>query len=225
MNTEITPGTLLVAEYERLKEEQNTRIGFRDNLLYASLGSMAAVIAAVLQSPGRPYLLLLLPPVSVVLGWTYLVNDEKVSAISRYIREELIPSLLAMTRSEVPVFGWEFAHRADVRRRSRKLLQLAVDLATFCASPLAAIVVVWAAGVTDVWVVAVSVIELVAVGVLGAQIIIYADLQVHRHASGDDGSATTVSPATGAADGEARQSCRSRTRSEVEEATGNSFPV
>lgn len=28
----------------------------------------------------------MLPPVSVILGWTYLVNDEKISAIGRYVR-------------------------------------------------------------------------------------------------------------------------------------------
>ncbi|MFE9693667.1 hypothetical protein [Micromonospora sp. NPDC005806] len=177
MSAEITSGALLVAEYDRLKEEQKTRIGFRDNLLYATLGSMAAVVAAALQNPGRPYLLLLLPPVSVVLGWTYLVNDEKVSAISHYIRDTLIPALESMTATTAPVFGWEFAHRADPRRRTRKLLQLIVDLIAFFLAPVAAIIVVWTSAKASAWSVAISAVEVVAVTVLGAQMIAYAELR------------------------------------------------
>jgi hypothetical protein len=177
VSAEITSSTLLVAEYDRLKEEQKTRIGFRDNLLYATLGSMAAVVAAALQNPDRPYLLLLLPPVSVVLGWTYLVNDEKVSAISHYIRDALIPALESMTATTAPVFGWEFAHRADRRRRTRKLLQLIVDLMAFCLAPVAAIIVVWTSGKASTWSLVISVIEVSAVTVLAAQIVVYAELR------------------------------------------------
>jgi hypothetical protein len=77
-------GKLLISEYEQVKEEQRARIGFRDNLLYATLASMAAIIGLTLQKAGRVELLLLLPPISVLLGWTYLVKDEKISAIGRY---------------------------------------------------------------------------------------------------------------------------------------------
>ncbi|MFL1906122.1 hypothetical protein ACJWDR_44690 [Streptomyces tauricus] len=171
-----------MAEYERIKGEQQARIGFRDNLLYATLASMAAIIAAVLQGDGQAALLLLLPPVSVLLGWTYLVNDEKISAIGRYVREELAPQLATLAKGlkqgsgHVQVFGWEVAHRSDHRRVSRKCLQLAVDLITFCVAPVAAVVVFWAAGPRRVPLVAVSAIELAAIAVLAVQIVLYADL-------------------------------------------------
>ncbi|GHH39997.1 hypothetical protein FHS35_006797 [Streptomyces umbrinus] len=84
-------------EYTQVKDEQKARIGFRDNLLYATFAAMAAVIAATLQGPVRVGLLLLLPPVCLVLGWTYLVNDEKISAIGRYVSTELAPRLAAVT--------------------------------------------------------------------------------------------------------------------------------
>lgn len=42
--------------------------------MYAAL---AATLALVIQPVGRPYLLLLLPLVCVVLGWTHLANDQK----------------------------------------------------------------------------------------------------------------------------------------------------
>ncbi|MEW2633762.1 hypothetical protein AB0903_19405 [Streptomyces sp. NPDC048389] len=192
MGERVTIGDLLLTEYQALKEEQRARIGFRDNLLYAMLAAIAAVVAAVLQAKGRPELLLLLPPVSVLLGWTYLANDEKISAAGRYVREELAPRLASLAnaspasvspspdREEPRVFGWEIAHRADARRRSRKLLQLAVDLLAFCAIPLAALVVFWVAGDAGVVLVAVSVLELLAVAALGGQIVRYSDLTASR---------------------------------------------
>ncbi|MCM2390524.1 hypothetical protein [Streptomyces albipurpureus] len=179
----VTVGGLLVAEYERIKAEQQARIGFRDNLLYATLASVAAVIAALLQTDGRTALLLLLPPVSVLLGWTYLVNDEKISAIGRYVRMELSPRLLAIAEVNEPagqqatVFGWEWAHREDQRRVTRKRLQLAVDLTTFCVCPLAALVLYGVQGPHTVLLIAVAVVETAAVITLAVQLVVYADLR------------------------------------------------
>lgn len=169
---------LLMAEYQTVKEEQRARIGFRDNLLYAALGSMAGVVAATIEAGNRLQLLLLLPPVSVLLGWTYLVNDEKVSAIGRYVRDELAPKLASLTSGaeEHRVFGWEAAHRGDRRRRSRKWLQLGVDQLTFCVAPLAAAVVFWTSGEVGSALLAVSLVEVAAVAVLAVQIVLYADL-------------------------------------------------
>jgi hypothetical protein len=123
-------------------------------------------------------LLLLLPPVSVLLGWTYLVNDEKISAIGRYVRDELAPRLEQLTSGHgaAKIFGWENAHRRDARRASRKWLQLAVDLLAFCASPLAALAVFWALGPVGAPLLLVSLAELAAIAVLGVQIVLYADL-------------------------------------------------
>ncbi|MDN3358106.1 hypothetical protein [Actinomadura sp. DC4] len=127
--SEITVGQLLLTEYQTIKDEQKARIGFRDNLLYVTLAAVAAVIVAAAQAK-QPGMLLALPPVCVVLGWTYLVNDEKISAIGDYVRTELGPRLAAAAGSsgtaEV-VFKWETAHRSAARRRSRKLIQCAVD--------------------------------------------------------------------------------------------------
>ncbi|MGC4816939.1 hypothetical protein [Micromonospora sp. DT63] len=176
MGGEITTGGLLLTEYEQLKHEQRTRIGFRDNLIYATLGSMAAVVAAVLSVKDHADLLLLLPVASAVLGWTYLINDEKISAIGRYVRTDLGPRLMALTSDSQPVFGWETAHRSDARRISRKYLQLAVDLGTFVAPPVAALIVFWANGPLSFAFVAVSGIEVAATAVLAWQIVVYADL-------------------------------------------------
>lgn len=167
-------GQLLLTEYERLKDEQKTRIGFRDNLIYVTLASMAAVITAALTAKGHANLLLLLPPVSTVLGWTYLVNDEKVSAIGRYLRGYLAPKL----DSSGTAFAWETTHRSDRYRKHRKIMQVVVDLGTFAAPAAAAIIVYWINGPWKWPFLAVSIAELAVVFGLAAEIVRYADLEV-----------------------------------------------
>ncbi|WP_411099854.1 hypothetical protein [Streptomyces sp. x-45] len=172
---DVTVGQLLLAEYESVKSEQRARIGFRDNLLYVTLAVVAAVIAAAAQAE-RSSMLLALPPVCLVLGWTYLVNDEKISAIGLYVRDDLGPKLaeLAAHRSGFATFGWEAYHRGDTRRRSRKRIQTVIDLTAFCAVPLAALVVFWATGDAGGLLIALSVLEALAVAGLAAQVVWYA---------------------------------------------------
>nr|WP_203616398.1 hypothetical protein [Streptomyces sp. SID13726] len=166
---------MLLTEYQSLKDEQKARIGFRDNLLYVTLAVVAAVIAAAAQAE-RTSMLLALPPVCVVLGWTYLVNDDKISAIGTYVRDELGPRLAALARPDgsFEAFAWETGHRGDPRRRSRKAIQLLVDLTAFCVVPLAALTVFWADTDGGVALVAVSVLEALAVTGLASQVVRYA---------------------------------------------------
>ncbi|KUN27285.1 hypothetical protein AQJ23_11130 [Streptomyces antibioticus] len=171
----VTVGQLLLVEYQSLKDEQKARIGFRDNLLYVTLAVVAAVIAAAVQAK-QASMLLALPPVCVVLGWTYLVNDDKISAIGRYVREDLGPRLagLAQPGGGFEAFAWEAGHRGDPRRRSRKAIQMVVDLTAFCVVPLASLVVFWADGDGGGLLVAVSLLEALAVGGLASQVVWYA---------------------------------------------------
>lgn len=174
-------GQLLLIEYQTVKDEQKTRIGFRDNLLYVTLTVVAAVVAASAQA-GQPAMLLALPPVCVVLGWTYLVNDQKISAIGRYVREDLGPRLARLARTEgtgepgeaEEVFLWERVHRGDRRRRSRKAVQCVIDLLAFCLVPLAGLTVYWTGGQGSGGLLVVSVVEALAVVGLGAQVVSYA---------------------------------------------------
>ncbi|MGW0106042.1 hypothetical protein OIE99_10040 [Streptomyces cellulosae] len=172
---DLTVGQLLLAEYQTVKDEQKARIGFRDNLLYVTLAVVAGVIAAAAQAK-QPSMLLALPPVCVVLGWTYVVNDEKISAIGRYVRDDLGPRVAALTPdgSGFATFGWEAYHRRDTRRRSRKAVQLVIDLTAFCAVPLAALVVFWVNGGRGELMITLSVLEAMAVAGLGSQVVRYA---------------------------------------------------
>lgn len=141
---DITESRLLLTEYDRIKEEQKTRIGFRDNLLYFTLAASTAILAIALQSE-RPPVLLLVPVICLVLGWTYLVNDEKISAVGSYVRDRLGPRLAELTGAHGAVFGWETYHRDDPGRSARKRFQSAVDLFTYVALPMACVITYWCA--------------------------------------------------------------------------------
>src|SRR6266403_3476595 len=84
-------------EYTKLKDEQTKRIGFRDNLLYVNLLVASGIFSFVCtdkgEAPWKFHGLLLAGWVTLILGWTYVVNDEKISAIGRYIRGKLLTAL------------------------------------------------------------------------------------------------------------------------------------
>ncbi|MEU3625809.1 hypothetical protein [Amycolatopsis coloradensis] len=169
---------VLLAEYEALKAEQTSRIVLRDRLMYAALAALAATLALVVQPTGRPYLLLLLPLVCVVLGWTYFVNDQKISAIGRYLRRHLAPSLVASTQCADQVLTWESVHRRDPLRRLDKSMQLVVDLLMFVVPALLSVVLYWTADDVRADLLVVSIAE--ALGTLGfaARVVVAADLSV-----------------------------------------------
>jgi hypothetical protein len=119
-------------EYNSLKNEQTQRIGFRDNLLYAMFVAFGGVGSYVLSNDNNLNILLILPWLCFILGWTYVVNDEKISAIGRYLRLELSPKLSHLTDiSAGTLLNWENSHRQDRYRTSRKITQLIVDLLSF----------------------------------------------------------------------------------------------
>jgi hypothetical protein len=182
-------GMLWAQEYERLKGEQAQRIATRDNLMYATLVSIAGVILGMYQM-GNTDLLLLLPPGCMVLGWTYLVNDEKISAIGRYIRTDLGPRLSTLIDTSAPIYGWEVVHRSDRRRRSRKVAQLVIDLMTFCLPGVGAIVIRCLSpgfGIATGLIVAA---EVIMVLFLAQQILVNADLTRDRSWSSTDAPAS-----------------------------------
>jgi hypothetical protein len=168
---------MLLIEYERLKEEQLRRIGFRDNLIYATFASVGAILLFTYGTASRREALLLVPPVCLVLGWTYLANDQKISAIGLYIRRELSNSISTIANIVDGVFLWEHEHRSDERRRSRKYLQLTVDLLTFCGPGVVSVLVFWLLARTSYVLVGVSIAEMLGIGILLQQIVTYADLR------------------------------------------------
>jgi len=128
-----------LCEYWKLKDEQAKRIEFRDTLIHVHLALVGAAMGWGLTH-GDDAVLLVVPWICLIIGWTYVVNDDRTTALARYFAESLAPRLSATLGSEKPrVLEWEFAHQRDDRRRERKALQLIVDLITFIAPGLGAI--------------------------------------------------------------------------------------
>ncbi|MEU5766186.1 hypothetical protein ABZ782_09740 [Streptomyces asoensis] len=165
---DVAEGKILLAEYDRLKEEQKTRIGFRDNLLYFTLAAATAVVAITAQS-GQPGLLLSIPAICLILGWTYLVNDEKISAIGCYVCDRLGPRLEELTATQGTVFGWEIYHRNVAGRTTRKRLQTAVDLFTYMVLPMVCTTAFWCSPVVQPLLLLASLGQTLALAVLGWQ--------------------------------------------------------
>jgi hypothetical protein len=170
---------VFLKEYDKLKSEQAQRIGFRDNLLYVTLGVFGSVISFAVSSPSNSYALLVIPWVCLILGWTYVVNDEKISAIGRYIRYKLVDRVKEHTgyTDVETLFGWEIAHRSDKHRKRRKVQQLIVDEITFVFSGVIALLAFWfLVSQPPLAVRILSWVELLLLIVLGVEMFVYADL-------------------------------------------------
>ncbi|OUC14794.1 MAG: hypothetical protein B0A82_10740 [Alkalinema sp. CACIAM 70d] len=172
-----------LAEYDKLKAEQTQRIGFRDNLLYVTLGLFGVIIPTAISNPANYYALLVIPWISLILGWTYLINDEKISAIGRYIRLTLVDKIKEKVgHNEVEsLFGWEIAHRDTPYRNRRKIEQLVVDEITFVLSGIVALITFFLLIPNPAIVLyLLGGVELLLLLILGWEIIIYADLAKGR---------------------------------------------
>ena len=170
---------IYLSEYETLKNEQAQRLGFRDNLIYANLIAMAGILSVAATDIVKILILLVLPLICTVLGWTYLVNDEKISAIGRYVRYKLSDNVHALIQSDDQgLFGWETAHRSDARRLSRKIIQLIVDEFVFVLPGYIAIFMFWInAPVVLLSLRWVAMLESAILLFLAMQIYVYADLR------------------------------------------------
>lgn len=137
--------SIFLVEYSALKSEQNARIGFRDNLLYVTLGLFGGIMSFALTNEDGAIALLVIPWVCLVLGWTYIVNDEKISSSGDYIRTVLSKQIAKHIdpSSDVDFFGWERFHKIDARRIDRKRKQLLVDQMAFVLSGIIAISLFW----------------------------------------------------------------------------------
>lgn len=174
---------VLLAEYDKLKSEQAQRIGFRDNLLYVTLGLFGTVVSFAVSDPANYYALLVVPWICLILGWTYIVNDEKISAIGRYIRYKLVDKVKENTGYDdlETLFGWEIAHRDDRHRKRRKIQQWIVDEITFVVSGLIALGAFWFLVPNPPFEVTILAwVELLLLIVLGVETFVYADLAKGR---------------------------------------------
>jgi hypothetical protein len=170
---------ILLKEYDKLKSEQAQRIGFRDNLLYVTLGLFGTVLSFAVSNAANYYILLVIPWVCVILGWTYVVNDEKISALGQFIRMELAPKVQSKTGvlGVESIFSWESYRRDAKGRKIRKVEQFIVNQLTFVIPGVVALVSFWCLvpkAVDEIKILAG--VELVLLLVLAIEILNYADL-------------------------------------------------
>jgi H+/Cl- antiporter ClcA len=174
---------VFLLEYEKLKDEQLKRIAFRDQIIYLTLGIFGGILSFALSNKTNFSALLVIPWVCLILGWTYLVNDEKISALGKYIRLTLTEKIkVEIDDSDIEyIFGWETAHRSDKRRTRRKIQQLIIDEITFVFSGLVALFTFWYLDTNLPLVIHIfCAFKLILLVVLGIEIIIYADLAKGR---------------------------------------------
>ena len=124
--------------------------------------------------------MLVIPWVCLILGWTYVVNDEKITAIGEYIRHKLIDKLKEYTEYDdlEILLGWEIAHRDD---KNRKIEQFIIDQITFTVSGIIALSAFWFLVPNSPYFIRfLSIIELLLLIVLGLEMFIYADFKKGR---------------------------------------------
>ncbi|HEV2301914.1 MAG TPA: hypothetical protein VGR91_10140 [Stellaceae bacterium] len=177
-------------EYIKLKDEQTKRIGFRDNLLYVNLVLVAGIMSFAFAGGNHAnrwqlHGLLIAGWVALVLGWTYLVNDEKISAIGCYIRGPLAQKL--DPTSPQTLFGWEHAHRSDDHRKRRKIEQWVVDELSFPGIGLGATILFLMLPSSPGYAALFgAILEMILLLILGVEIFVYADFGADK----DDGESS-----------------------------------
>lgn len=180
-------------EYTSLKSEQSARIGFRDNLLYVQLAAVGAVFAFAAGKEAYADSLLVIPWLSIILGWTYVVNDHHVSRLGKYVRDDLKERMRKVfPQFPETILNWELFHRSDTistlhgakklsAREYRKPIQFLIDWITFVASGAVAIAMFYLKSQrVSVLENLLVIFELILLAILSVAFWIYADMDVSR---------------------------------------------
>jgi hypothetical protein len=173
-------------EYDKLKDEQTSRIGFRDNLLYVNLVTIGAVLSFIFSKDaaggeGPKYVVLLVIPwISIVLGWAYLINDDKISNLGKYFETVLFTAIHKELGEDKEkdqfILGWETCNFTSKRRTRRKIEQLLMDELAFVLPGIISIAAFFRLTPSvDPILQLLSWIELLVVIGLGIEIFLYAE--------------------------------------------------
>ena len=135
MNAQNTDDGLIIAAYAALKGEQSSRISVRDNYALAYAASLATIFFGYFSTKNI-FTLLAVPPVGFVGLHAYATNDERISAIRVFLRENLPAS---MARE------WETSHhQPDLTVTVRSLLRLLASFLLFGGPGIASSVIAFA---------------------------------------------------------------------------------
>jgi len=131
-----------LAEYNKLKDEQIRRIGYRDNLLYVTLALLGGIFSFSLKEGNTTDVLLGIPWICVILGWSYLTNDRKITKIGAYFEELARLVNGCFDHSAQGLLGWETSKiRKGKDRKRRKCIQLLIDWIVFVFTGFTALVI------------------------------------------------------------------------------------
>jgi len=133
---------ILLEEYKVLKSEQLERIKHRDNIIYVLLGAVGTLFSFAIIHQAT-YVVAIIPMISFVLCWLYLVNDRKISEIANYINNDLAVQLSALIDANLDIFNWETVHKQYKGRKARKLIQFVVDILIFALPALGGVLMVY----------------------------------------------------------------------------------
>ena len=123
------------SEYAALKTEQLERIKQRDTFLNLAIVAVGLAAGFSSQADVPSIAWLSIPWVSMILGWAYLSNDDKVSAIGWYLRETEIKA----ERVETPT--WETSAKGYLPPTLRTIADAMVFLIAFVFPTPAAIAI------------------------------------------------------------------------------------
>nr|WP_150518136.1 hypothetical protein [Streptomyces subrutilus] len=110
----------------------------------------------------------------LILAWTYLVNDEKISSIGCYVRDQLGPRLGELVWIHSMVVSWEVCQRNVPGRTMRKQLRTTVDLITYLVLPMVGTTASWCSPTVQSLFALASLTQTLALGVLSWQFLRHA---------------------------------------------------
>lgn len=176
------PFKVYMEEYSKLKDEQRSRIGFRDNLKYVTLVSIGAILSYATGDPKNYYAFFILPISNFILGWTWLLNDEKITSIGKYIQNNLTSCIIELLKSnDSTIFAWEHFHKKEEKRMGRKILQLLANELLYCISGLLSVFLFFHYSNTTLFIVSKVLIlgcfEIILLIIMGINIFIYSDIK------------------------------------------------
>lgn len=173
---------IYMEEYSKLKDEQRSRIGFRDNLIYVTLVCIGAILSYATRDPKNYYALLILPISDFILGLTWLLNDEKITSIREYIQNNLTYCINKLLESnDSTIFAWENFHRKDKNRMWRKIFQLLANELLYCISGLFSVFLFFHYSQTTLFVVSkvsiLGIFEIILLIIIGVKIFLCSDIK------------------------------------------------
>jgi hypothetical protein len=130
----------LIAEFTSLRNEITSRIGSQLTLILGAGTIVGAIIGIVVSQKGNAALLSIVPLVTGVLGFVHTDNTRFINYAAKYIRDELWPTVAALTGYAEQLPSWErtvsqIVWNMDARLRTQNILMMPLAYGFFGVVP------------------------------------------------------------------------------------------